>query len=157
MRVAYDDVVGTGWWAPGVTDVRPNMLQVSRLRPGGTLGRLSWRKVHGARFGPYWVGLEPQTTISWRVEWAGCNTLCRAGFPLLPEQAVDVIRRFKDTLRRKRGTLLVQLRSTDSVGSRFSRYPTGGPFYFVSVCHTTQVGAELPNDFLPPGFPRHLR
>ena len=157
MRVAYDDVCGTGWWAPGVTDVRPDMLQVSRLRPDGTLGRLAWRKVLGGRFGPYWMGLEPQNVISWRVAWAGCNTLCKAGFPLLPEQAVDVIRRFKDTLRRKRGTLLVQLRSTDKNGGRLTRYPTGGPFYLVSVCHTTQVGAELPNDFLPLGFPRHLK
>lgn len=151
MRVLYDLVAGLGLWAPGVTDVFPNMLQVSRVRPGGGTGRLTWRKVHGGRFGPFWLGQGPSQRC-----YDEFGTRVRVGSPLTAEQAVGTIARHRATLRRKRGTLLVQVRMEDGGGVDL-RGRDREQGYLVSICHTTQQVAEVTNQFSPPGFPSSLR
>jgi len=151
MRILYDRVCGSGLFAPGVTDAFRDMLQVSRQRPDGTLGKLCWRRVLTGRFGPFW--------LNEGAPWAACQRFRGApvsfGAPAPAEVAAGIVRTFRNTLRRG-GTMVVQLRGESLWGSDL-RDSDGRMAWLVSVCHTRERVREVTNMFRPDGFPSELQ
>jgi hypothetical protein len=144
MRIAYDNVYGNGLFAPGVTDALPNMLQVSQGVPNG---KLCWRRVTTDRFGPYWLSKSGQVVES----YMGFHHTHRffVGPPLSPDEATQVIKRYKRTLQRIRGTFIVQLRERGWLID-------GRMGYIIALYHTTIRLAEATNPGCPDGFPAKL-
>lgn len=137
MRIIYDNVYGNGMFVTAVTDALPNMLQVSRGKPGG---KLCWRQVTTGRFGPFWLGSSEAWT--WTT-YRGFRDQFSVGSHLNAEDATKLIKRYKATLQRTGGTFFVQLRA-HALG------------YFIAIYHTTLRNAESTNPGRPDGFPAKL-
>ena len=144
MKVLYDNIHGSGMSAPAVTDVYSEMLQVSRSKPDAPL---LWRKVMGDRFGldkPRWLGGDRDAWSYYHYRNALTGQSFPLGAPLTPKEAKLVIKHFAFTLRRGRGTLIVQLRE-HSPG-----------LYYIALYHTTDTLYETVNPVCPEGFPKRV-